>query len=125
MFAEAQERGYALKNPGQQPSPYLGYYFKILTAQEKSSPGGAYSYMVNGKMVGGFALVAYPAGYGSSGIMTFMVSHDGVVYEKDLGQKTEAVAQAVKAFDPDKTWRKVEAKYLEPYKSVKGVQGGS
>jgi hypothetical protein len=81
--------------------------------------------MVNGKMVGGFALVAYPAGYGSSGIMTFMVSHDGVVYEKDLGQKTEAVAQAVKAFDPDKTWRKVEAKYLEPYNSVKGVQGES
>jgi hypothetical protein len=121
LFASAQEKGYAMKQSGQRPSPYLGYYYKILTAQGKNAPGGAYSYLLDGKMIGGFALVAYPAQYGSSGIMTFMVNHEGVVYEKDLGKRTEAVGQAMKAFDPDKTWRKVEPKYLEPY-GVGGAQ---
>jgi hypothetical protein len=121
LFAAAQERGYTRKTPGQQPSPYLGYYYRILTAQGKNAPGGAYSYLVNGKLVGGFALVAYPAQYGASGIMTFMVSHDGVVYQKDLGKKTEAVAKAMKTFDPDETWRKVDSKYLEPYREGAGA----
>ena len=114
LFATAQERGYTRKTPGQQPSPYLGYYYRILTAQGKNAPGGAYSYLVNGRMVGGFGLVAYPAQYGASGVMTFMVNHDGVVYEKDLGKGTEAVAKAMKTFDPDETWRKVDPKYLGP-----------
>lgn len=114
LFASSHERGYTRKAPGQRPSPYHGYYYKILTAQGKNAHGGAYSYLVDGKMVGGFALVAYPAQYGVSGIMTFMVSHDGSVYEKDLGKETAAIAQPMKTFDPDKTWRKVELKYLGP-----------
>lgn len=121
LFAAAHERGYTRKTPGQRPSPYLGYYYRILTSQGKSAPGGAYSYLVNGRMVGGFALIAYPAEYGSSGVMTFMVSHDGVVYEKDLGKKTEALAQAMKAFDPDQTWRKVDPKYMEPNREGAGA----
>ena len=83
-------------------------------AQGKNAPGGAYSYLVKDKMIGGFALVAYPAKYGTSGIMTLIVNHDGVVYEKDLGKKTEAVVKAMTTFEPDKTWRKVEGKHLEP-----------
>jgi len=121
LVAAAQERGYTRRKQGEKPSPYVGYYYRILTAQGRNAPGGAYSYLVNGRMIGGFALVAYPAEYGSSGIMSFMVSHDGVVYEKDLGRKTEAVAQAMTAFDPDDTWRKVEPKYLEPYLHGGGV----
>ncbi len=115
LFAAAHERGYTRKMQGQQPSPYLGYTYRILTAQGKNAPGGAYSYLVNGRMVGGFALIACPAEYGVSGIMTFMVNQDGVVYEKDLGKATEAVAKAISSFDPDQTWRKVEPKYLGPY----------
>ena len=112
--AQARKEGYARKKAGDQPSPYHGYFYKILKAQGKNAPGGAYSYVVRGKMIGGFALVAYPASYGSSGIMTFIVNHDGVVYEKDLGKNTEASAQAMTSFDPDQTWRKSEGKYLEP-----------
>ena len=112
--AQARKEGYTRKKAGNQPSPYHGYFYKILKAQGKNAPGGAYSYVVRGKMIGGFALVAYPASYGSSGIMTFIVNHDGVVYEKDLGKNTEASAQAMTSFDPDQTWRKCEGKYLEP-----------
>jgi hypothetical protein len=114
LAAQAKKEGYSRKQSGDRPSPYHGYFYKILKAQGKNAPGGAYSYVVKGKMIGGFALVAYPAIYGTSGIMTFIVNHDGVVYEKDLGKKTEAVAQAMTSFDPDKTWRKIEGKYLEP-----------
>ncbi|ABK17151.1 DUF2950 domain-containing protein [Syntrophobacter fumaroxidans] len=121
LVAAAQKRGYTRKQPTDRPTPYLGYYYKILTAQGKDAPGGAYSYVVNGKMVGGFALVAWPDEYGVSGITTFMVSHDGVVYEKDLGRKTEAAVQSMTAFDPDRTWRKVERKYLEPAAGGGGV----
>lgn len=88
--------------------PYHGYLYRILRKQGKDAPGGAYDYMVKGKMIGGFALVAYPARYGSSGIMTFMVNHDGVVYEKDLGMNTEKLTETMASFDPDKTWKKVE-----------------
>ncbi len=114
LAAQARKEGYTRKKAGDQPSPYHGYFYKILKEQGKNAPGGAYSYVVKGKMIGGFALVAYPATYGVSGIMTFIVNHDGTVYEKDLGKKTEAVAQAMTSFDPDETWRKIEGKNLEP-----------
>jgi Protein of unknown function (DUF2950) len=89
-------------------TPYRGYYYRILTRQGKSSPGGAKSYIVNGKMTDGFALLAYPAEYGSSGVMTFMVDEDGVVYQKDLGAKTEALAKAMKEYNPGPGWEKAE-----------------
>lgn len=108
FIAAAREEGYATKGPDDKPVPYHGYYYKILTAQGKNATGGAYDYVVNGKMVGGFAFVAYPARYGSSGIMTFVVNQDGVVYERNLGKITEKTAQAMKIFDPDKEWKKVK-----------------
>jgi len=83
LAALAQKQGYSTERKS--PQPYLGYYYRILKGQGKDAPGGAYDYMVKGNMIGGFALVAYPAKYGSSGIMTFIVNHDGVVYQKDLG----------------------------------------
>ncbi|MBP1729757.1 MAG: hypothetical protein H6Q55_186, partial [Deltaproteobacteria bacterium] len=93
---------------GRKPTPYYGYYYRILKAQGKDAPGGAYDYVVKGKMIGGFALVAYPAQYGSSGVMTFIVNQDGVVYQKNLGKETQKIAQAMKAYNPDKTWKKVD-----------------
>ena len=106
LFAAAQEKGYSGKSGGGQPVPYYGYYYRILKGQGKNAPGGAYDYMVKGKMIGGFALVAYPAKYASSGIMTFIVNQDGVVYQKDLGRNTEKAVQAIKLFNPDSTWKK-------------------
>ena len=108
LFAAAQEKGYNVESSGDQPIPYYGYYYRILKGQGKDAPGGAYDYMVNGKMIGGFALVAYPATYASSGIMTFIVNHEGVVYQKDLGQNTETAAQAMTLFNPGGNWKKVE-----------------
>jgi len=90
------------------PTPYHGYYYRILTAQGKSAPGGAKSYLVDGKMTGGFAFVAYPAQYRSSGVMSFLVGEDGAVYEKDLGRMTATIAQALQGYDPDSSWRKSE-----------------
>src|SRR5208337_693681 len=84
-------------------SPYHGYYYKILTAQGQHAAGGVYSYMAHGNMIGGFALVAYPAEYGSSGVMTFIVNQDGVVYQKDLGKETKKIAEAMTLYDPDET----------------------
>jgi Protein of unknown function (DUF2950) len=89
------------------PTPFRGYYFHILVGQ-KNGPGGTKSYMVNGKMTGGFAFVAYPAEYRSSGVMTFVVGDDGVVYEKDLGKKTEAVAKTMKQYDVGSRWQKTK-----------------
>jgi len=103
--AKAQSQGY-LK--GEKPAPYNGYFFRILTEQGKDARGGAYSYLVKGKMIGGFAVVAYPAVYGASGVKTFIVNHEGVVYEKDLGPNTVKKAKSMKAFNPDKTWEKAE-----------------
>jgi hypothetical protein len=103
LVAQARREGY--KRAAGKPVPYHGYYYKMLTGQGPDAPGGAYDYMVRGKMIGGFALVAYPARYGSSGIMTFIVNHDGVVYEKDLGPKTATTAQSMTRFNPDKTWK--------------------
>ena len=108
LAAQAVREGYTPGKPGQGPQPYHGYYFRILKAQGKNAPGGAYDYVVNGKMIGGFALVAYPAEYGNSGIMTFMVNHDGVVYEKNLGKETGKIASSMTKYDPDKTWKKEE-----------------
>jgi hypothetical protein len=92
----------------QDSTPYRGYYFHALTRQGKNAVGGAKSYIVNGKMTDGFAFVAYPAEYRSSGVMTFLVSADGVVYEKDLGKKTEVIAKGMKEYSPDSSWRKTE-----------------
>jgi len=105
LVAQAQSEGYM---KGGNPAPYNGYFFRILTAQGKNAKGGAYNYLVKGKMIGGFAVVAYPAVYASSGVKTFIVSHEGVVYEKDLGPRTTKIAKSMKAFDPDKTWEKAE-----------------
>jgi hypothetical protein len=105
LVAKAQGEGYM---PGGKPAPYNGYFFRILTAQGKSAKGGAYSYLVKGKLVGGFAVVAYPATYAVSGVKTFIVNHEGVVYEKDLGPKTVKLAKSMKAYNPDKTWEKAE-----------------
>jgi hypothetical protein len=87
---------------------YYGYRYKILTGQGKNAPGGAYDYTVRGRMIGGFGVVAWPVDYGDTGIMTFIVSHDGVVYEKDLGPNSAAIAGAMTRFDPDSTWQKAE-----------------
>ncbi|HEX9205326.1 MAG TPA: DUF2950 family protein, partial [Candidatus Deferrimicrobiaceae bacterium] len=106
--AEAAREGYAGKGGSGKPIPYHGYYFRILAAQGKNAPGGRYSYVVRGKMLLGFAMVAYPASYGASGIMTFVVNQEGVVYQKDLGRNTAKAAAAMKEFDPDKSWKKVE-----------------
>ena len=111
LVAEANKQGYTKK--GDKHSPFHGYFYRILKAQGKNAPGGAYDYIIQGKMIGGFALVAYPAQYASSGIMTFIVNHDGVVYQKDLGRQTGKTAQAMKRFNPDSTWKKVDQKDLK------------
>jgi hypothetical protein len=108
LFARATEEGYTVKKKSEKPTPYYGYYFKILKSQGSNATGGKLDYIVNGKMTAGFGLAAYPAVYGVSGIMTFMVNQLGIVYEKDLGQKTEEIAKAMKTYDPDETWKKVE-----------------
>jgi Protein of unknown function (DUF2950) len=90
-----------------EPAPYHGYRFRMLTRQGPSAPGGAHDYVVNGNMISGFAVVAYPAEYGVSGIMTFLVNQQGRVYEKDLGENSEQIATALTVYDPDKTWKPV------------------
>ena len=90
------------------PTPYHGYFYRILTAQGKNAPGGARTYVVEGKLIGGVALIAYPAKYRSSGVKTFICNTDGIVYEKDLGPETAATAVKITAYDPDKTWEKVQ-----------------
>jgi hypothetical protein len=86
---------------------YHGYYYRILRGQGPHAPGGAYDYRINGRMTTGFALVAWPVKYGDTGVMTFLVSHAGLVYQKDLGPNTDALARAMKVFDPDSDWQKV------------------
>jgi Protein of unknown function (DUF2950) len=103
----ARARGEGYKQAGSKPIPYHGYYYKMLPGQGPNAPDGAYDYVVHGKMIGGFAMVAYPAQYGSSGIMTFIVNHDGVVYQKDLGPNTTTMAQSLTEFNPDETWKKL------------------
>jgi DUF2950 family protein len=104
LAAAAATSGY---KASQQRRPYHGYFYKILTRQGPNAPGGAMDYVVRGKMIGGFGLVAHPAEYGVSGIMTFIVNHQGVVYQKDLGRDTGRIALRMTSFDPDKTWTRV------------------
>ncbi len=101
-FAKATMEGY-VATPGT-PKPYHGYYYKVLLGQGPEAGGGALEYVVHGVMIGGFALVAWPAEYRVSGIKTFLVNHEGVVYEKDLGPQTNAIAKAMTKFNPDKSW---------------------
>ncbi|HEY1473837.1 MAG TPA: DUF2950 domain-containing protein [Pseudolabrys sp.] len=104
LVAEATAQGYRV---GGGRAPFQGYYFKILTKQGAAAPGGELDYIVRGKMIGGFALVAYPAEYRNSGVMTFIVSHNGTVYQKDLGPDGAKRAEQMTAFNPDNTWQKV------------------
>ncbi|MBC9881736.1 DUF2950 domain-containing protein, partial [Bradyrhizobium sp. INPA01-394B] len=106
LAAQASSEGY---KAGEGMTPYHGYYFRILKGQGPDAPGGALNYVVKGKMIGGFALIAWPAEYGNSGVMTFLVNHAGVVYQKDLGARTDFVAKRLTLFDPDQTWKKVDA----------------
>jgi hypothetical protein len=107
LVASAVAEGYA-KGEGDPPTPYGGYFFRILARQGKHAPDGAKGYIVNSKMTEGFAFVAYPAEYRSSGVMTFIVNQDGVVYQKDLGKKTEALGKAMQEYNPDSSWHKAE-----------------
>jgi hypothetical protein len=104
LVAAAAREGY---QTGRGRIPYYGYYYRILKRQGPAAPGGAYDYVVRGKMIGGFALIAYPAQYRNSGVMTFIVNHEGVVYQKDLGPRTAKIASRIGKFDPDRTWQKV------------------
>jgi len=108
LVAAARAVGYRRSANAEEPSPYHGYFFKVLTGQGPNAPGGAVDYIVNGRMIGGFGLVAWPARYGDSGVMTFMVNHDGVVYQKNLGPQTAKLAPAISRFDPDPSWQKAE-----------------
>jgi hypothetical protein len=110
LVAAATTRGYRFTGVR---APFHGYYYKILTRQGPAAPGGALDYVVNGKMIGGFALVAWPAEYGNSGVTTFIVSHNGTVYEKDLGERTAQRAEGMAVFNPDDTWKKVDLSQLE------------
>ena len=107
LVAAAVAEGYT-NTQNRPPTPYVGYYYRIVTRQGKNGPGGSKNYMVDGKLTGGFAFVAYPAEYRSSGVKTFMVGPDGVVYEKDLGPKTNVVAGRMKEYNPNSSWQQVE-----------------
>ena len=107
LVAVAAAEGYK-KEKTDKPQPYHGYQYRILTAQGKDAPGGTYDYLVGDKLLGGFAVVAWPATYGTSGVMTFVVNHEGVVYEKDLGPQTGSMAMGMSRFNPDATWKKAQ-----------------
>lgn len=106
LAALAASEGYSAKPAGH--TAFHGYYFRMLTGQTDKAPGGAKDYVVNGKMTGGFAFVAYPAEYGNSGVMTFIINQDGVLLQKDLGKTTMEIATAMTRFDPDSNWRIVD-----------------
>lgn len=103
LVAAASLGGYARSADGT-PTPVHGYLFRILEAQGPAAPGGARSFLVNGRMIGGFAVLAIPAQHGNSGIMSFMISHDGVVWQRDLGPQTARIARGITAFDPGEGW---------------------
>jgi len=106
LVAYAQAEGYGGARDAQAgPRPFHGYFFKLLTRQGKHAPGGKHDYVINGNMIGGFALVAWPAEYGDSGVMTFIVNQQGRVYQKDLGEDTDRIARKLKAYDPDPAWQ--------------------
>ena len=108
LLADAVKAGYRAPDAESGPAPYQGYYFRILTGQGEHAPDGAYDYVVKGKMIGGFAVIAYPAKYGVSGVKTFMVNQNGVVYEADLGPQSAKVAERMQKFDPGGGWSKEE-----------------
>ena len=108
-FAKARAEGYLADGKAPKGAPFHGYVYRLLTSQGAGAPGGAYDYLVNDKLLGGFALVAFPAEYGNSGVMTFIVNHDGVVYSQDLGKDTAKLAQAIDKFDPVAPWKKEES----------------
>ncbi|MBX3733302.1 MAG: DUF2950 domain-containing protein [Verrucomicrobiae bacterium] len=107
LVARAQTEGYALDDPeaGDAREPFHGYYFKLLTRQGRHAPGGKYNYVINGNMIGGFALVAWPADYGESGVMSFLVNQQGRVYQRDLGSNTARKASRMTAYDPGPGWQ--------------------
>jgi hypothetical protein len=105
LVASAAAEGYAKSNEG--PTPFHGYIYKVIQSQGPNAPGGAMNYMTNGKMTRGFAILAYPAKYKNSGVMTFIVSRDGKVYQKDLGPRTAVVAKSITKFNPDSSWKVV------------------
>ncbi len=106
LVASAVAEGYTASHDGTPATPYRGYLYRVLARQGAGAPGGAKSYVVDGKMTGGFAFVAYPAKYRTSGVMTFIVGEDGVVYSKDLGGNTAVLAKAIKSYNPNSTWKK-------------------
>ena len=110
LVAQARMEGYKKGKSlfKQQPTPFHGYYFKILTSQGKNAPGGKYNYVINGNMVGGFALVAFPSNWGKSGVMTFIVNQQGKVHQKNLGPNTIGIAEQMKSYNPNKTWTPVK-----------------
>lgn len=110
LVAQARGEGYhrSAKMMNEQQAPYHGYYFKILTRQGKHAPIGKYNYIINGHMIAGFALVAWPAEWGNTGVMTFIVNQQGKVYQKNLGAKTVKIASVMAIYDPDKTWSLVQ-----------------
>jgi len=108
LVGMAAEEGYRAREAGEEPRPYHGYFYRLLTEQGPGAQGGAYGYVADGRLIGGFAVLAYPARYGVSGIMTLMVNHSGVVYQKDLGDDTAALATAIASFDPDASWAEAE-----------------
>ena len=109
LVAQAAAEVHPVGGASAQPSPFHGYYFRILTAQGAAAPGGARSYVASGNMSGGFALIAWPAQYDVTGVMTFMVNQDGIVLEKDLGRGTDAAARKVTSYNPDASWRRNSA----------------
>jgi hypothetical protein len=108
LVATASLEGYGKQANSGEKQPYHGYHYRLLTSQGKDAPGGAYDYLLGDKLLGGFGVVAYPSSYGASGVMTFVVNHEGVVYEKDLGAQTAALGTSMAKFNPDATWRKVQ-----------------
>jgi len=112
LVARAWMEGYKKEKAAfrEEPAPFHGYYFKILTRQGKNAPGGRYNYIINGNMVGGFAIVAFPSNWGKSGVMTFIVNQQGKVFQKNLGPDTMKVAREMKEYNPDKSWTPVKEK---------------
>jgi hypothetical protein len=109
LVAEAAEEGYTgRRTAAEQAPPFHGYRYRLLTSQGPAAKDGARDFLINGKIVGGFAVVAYPADYEASGVMTFIVNHDGVVYQRDLGEETEKAAKSMRAFNPGEGWKKVD-----------------
>ena len=118
LIARAAQEGYRTEG---NLSPFHGYYFKVLKGQGKHAGGGTYNYVIKDKMILGFALAAYPAEYGNSGVMTFLVNQEGIIYEKNLGKNTRRLAEAITAYNPDRSWKKVKGQET-PARNNPGTQ---